>query len=232
MGWSSKLRKIGLLIMLFLNCILINACEEEALILENATVYNLQTEMKLTRELMLQNNRTETAVLTYYPGLKLKIGEEEQVISEDLFEREAWNQPPNLEVHVIDQGERSNKIILVTLEKPDPDLGSTLRLWAFEFYDNGYFKQIWELDHEAIDMPYAVTEAGGYEIHLHNRNYTEALSIDAARYQQLEESGKRLGELQLSAPIDFLLEDVIWEEQKDIIVRRKVIGDKPECNNG
>jgi hypothetical protein len=190
---------------------------------------NSSMEKTLLKKLELNNQNQLTEVkLTYAPGLTLSIGEEEQVISEDIFADTEWSDPPKIDVQAIDQGDRTNTILIVSVEKPDQAFGTALRLWAFEYYDNGWFRQIWSLEDEAAQVSYSVTYTGDYQIQLDEPRYTQILDIDQQTYQQLEVSGKRLESLKLSPPIDFLLDDVFWGEQEDIIVRRKVIGEKPE----
>src|SRR5690625_3366858 len=232
-----SLKKFCLLSVLLLACVLLGACENEAEE-DGANHADRHPTMEtFSKELELQHDTVVEAIVTYGPGLTLTIGDEEEQVSEDFFAKLGVEATPAIDLHVMDQEGRTNKIILLTVETADPTYGSNVHLWAFEYHDIGRrLRSIWALENESVpvEITYNITGSkGNYEIRLHESLHgsrtSEPLAIDKQTYEQIDADGMLQGKLELSAPIDFLLDDVIgYNQQAEFIVRRQLIGDKPD----
>lgn len=176
--------------------------------------------LKYSKKLSLQNGMQAEAVLDYSDDLTLIIDEKKVVIEKGWLEK--TDALPEMDLMVMDQDARDWKIILVSAKHHN-----ALELWAFEYYDTGDFRQIWKLPDDPIEISYSVSNSGE-ELQLLNPSISMKLDLEPQQFVLIEQAGQKTGKIQLSAPLDILLDDIIYPGQSDLIVRREVIGDKPE----
>lgn len=176
--------------------------------------------LKYSKKLSLQNGMQAEAVLDYSDDLTLIIDEKKVVIEKGWLEK--TDALPEMDLMVMDQDARDWKIILVSAKHHN-----ALELWAFEYYDTGDFRQIWKLPDDPIEISYSVS-ISGEELQLLNPSISMKLDLEPQQFVLIEQAGQKTGKIQLSAPLDILLDDIIYPGQSDLIVRREVIGDKPE----
>lgn len=161
--------------------------------------------------------------LAYDPGLMLIAGEQQYRISGDLFAGVSFagKQAPRPELRVIGQAYSDAQVIVVSVMWPDETFGSRAQLWAFE-YDGARLRNMWDSGGEPVSVPYEIAEygTGRFGLQLSGPRLAEPYALES-------KPDADRGQMALSAPVDFLLADATGDEREEIIVRRKIVGEKP-----